>query len=240
MTEATFPASLPNLRGVVIETDVSKIGSGSYSKDYVNWARTLDLAREHIPEWTPYLDWNHNNTEHPHLFKSPIGAYLMVGWMHVPTAFRLPAVPQAIMDHKNNAIPYDKIDSRDISDTERRGACMAACHHFGLAVELWGRLPFENGFSRDMEAQSGKPGTMASPSGKAAVEAVKASEKDFQDKALAVGLSTFAIEGITAKLNGDWEKGINTLKTKTEDQINALNKQFEPKKTRSKASAESY
>ena len=41
------------------------------------------------------------------------------------------------MDNRNNAIPFDKITARDITDTHRRGLAMAAALQFGLASELW-------------------------------------------------------------------------------------------------------
>ena len=56
------------------------------------------------------------------------------------------AVPQAIMDSRNAAIPIDKITARDITDTHRRGVCMAAAFTFGLAYELWAKLPLESGY----------------------------------------------------------------------------------------------
>ena len=50
------------------------------------------------------------------------------------------------MDNRNAAIPVDKITARDITDTHRRGVCMAAAFTFGLAYELWAKLPLESGY----------------------------------------------------------------------------------------------
>ena len=51
------------------------------------------------------------------------------------------------MDHRNNAIPYEKISARDITDTQRRGMCMAAAMTFGLGYELWAKMPLESGYA---------------------------------------------------------------------------------------------
>ena len=56
---------------------------------------------------------------------------LLIRFAHVDGAVT-PALPQAVMDHRNNAIPYDKITARDITDTQRRGMCMAAAMHLTL------------------------------------------------------------------------------------------------------------
>ena len=66
------------------------------------------------------------------------------GWQ--PELVNAP-VPQAIMDVRNAAIPIDKITARDITDTHRRGVCMAAAFTFGLAYELWAKLPLESGYA---------------------------------------------------------------------------------------------
>ncbi len=67
-----------------------------------------------------------------------------------------PPVPQAIMDNRNAAIPLEKITARDITDTHRRGVCMAAAFTFGLAYELWAKLPLESGYA-DAEPHQKEP-----------------------------------------------------------------------------------
>jgi hypothetical protein len=74
-----------------------------------------------------------------------VGGYLMICFRHIDGAVT-PALPQAVMDHRNNAIPFDKISARDITDTQRRGMCMAAAMTFGLAYELWAKMPLESGY----------------------------------------------------------------------------------------------
>jgi len=252
----TRPVELPNLRGVATKDLVEKIGSGSYSAAYINWSRTLDLLRQNAPEWTSYVSLNENNPSCPMLWPAPSGAVMMIGFEHIPTGYRLPPVPQAVMDNRNKSIPYDKISARDISDTERRGACMAANHHFGLAMELWAKLPMESGYHQDDEDASPKSRTgvsstkKASPtppsSGtapKAAVGAVKASdepnESDFREHGLDKGLSTHAIEALCQKIGPNWALGMKTLDAKKPSDITKLNKEYEPKKSVA-AQAEDY
>lgn len=58
------------------------------------------------------------------------------------------------MDTRNAAIPVEKITARDITDTHRRGVCMAAAFTFGLAYELWAKLPLEAGFQEDDQTRA--------------------------------------------------------------------------------------
>ena len=79
--------------------------------------------------------------------KAPgMGGYLLIGFEHV-NGTSTPPLPQAVMDHRNNAIPYEKISARDITDTQRRGMCMAAAMTFGLGYELWAKMPLESGYA---------------------------------------------------------------------------------------------
>jgi hypothetical protein len=55
-----------------------------------------------------------------------------------------PPFPQAIMDNRNNAIPFEKVTARDLTDAHRRCICTAAAAQFGLAWQLWAREPVEN------------------------------------------------------------------------------------------------
>lgn len=135
--------ALPNLAGKAPADLVQTIGTGSYSASYINWSRTVQLLREHAPGWMPELVKNNDGGV---LHRDPVGACLLIRFRHLDGTVT-PDVPQAVMDPKNNAIPYDRITSRDVSDTHRRGVCMAAAFTFGLAYELWAKLPLESGYA---------------------------------------------------------------------------------------------
>ncbi len=136
--------NLPNLAGVATSEMVEHIGTGKYAAAYVNWSRTMALLREHAPGWQPELV---NSPDGYILHQAPVGGYLMIRFRNGETT--TPPVPQAIMDNRNAAIPLDKITARDITDTHRRGVCMAAAFTFGLAYELWAKLPLESGYHDD-------------------------------------------------------------------------------------------
>lgn len=139
---------MPNLAGVATADLVEKIGGGNFSASYINWSRTLHLLREHAPGWLPEVV---PAADGGLLHSAPVGCYLLLRFRNGDIA--TPPVPQAVMDTRNAAIPRDKITARDITDTHRRGICMAAAMTFGLAYELWAKLPLESGY----EAPEPKP-----------------------------------------------------------------------------------
>jgi len=133
--------TFPNLAGVVTQDLVEHIGTGKFAAAYVNWSRTMALLREHAPGWHPELV---NAPDGYILHQAPVGAYLLIRFRNGDEV--TPPVPQAIMDNRNAAIPLERITARDITDTHRRGVCMAAAFTFGLAYELWAKLPLESGY----------------------------------------------------------------------------------------------
>lgn len=139
----------PNLAGLATAELVEQIGTGKYAASYINWSRTMALLREHAPGWQPELV---NSPDGYILHQAPVGGYLMIRFRNGETT--TPPVPQAIMDNRNAAIPLDKITARDITDTHRRGVCMAAAFTFGLAYELWAKLPLESGYADAPQAHA--------------------------------------------------------------------------------------
>ena len=212
-------AEFPNLAGVATKELVEKIGTGKFSAAYINWSRTLNLLRTYAPGWTANCITAEDGSL---LHRAPVGAYLMIQFVHVDGT-ETPAVPQAVMDHRNNAIPFDKITARDITDTQRRGTCMAAAYIFGLAFELWAKLPMESGYAQQEPAEAPKAQSTATSQQATSAAAVKASEPSemtFREAALKKGVDTRAIDAIVKKLNGSWEAGLKTLSKKTADEIN--------------------
>ena len=135
---------IPNLAGVATKDLVEQIGGGKFSASYINWARTINLLHQHAPGWlVNYV----TNSDGGLVHKAPgAGGYLLIGFEHVDGT-STPPLPQAVMDHRNNPIPYEKISARDITDTQRRGMCMAAAMTFGLGYELWAKMPLESGYA---------------------------------------------------------------------------------------------
>ena len=212
--------AIPNLAGVASKDLVEKIGSGKFSAAYINWSRTMNLLRQHAPNWlVDYVPSKEGSLLH----QAPVGAYLLIRFQNMETGFSTPALPQAVMDHRNNAIPYEKITARDITDTQRRGMCMAAAMHFGLAYELWAKMPMENAYAAP-EAAKSTPAPVATQAAPAAAPA-EVTEATFRETALSKGIHTVAIDALVGivgdKLGGDFAKGVATLESKTADELNA-------------------
>ena len=53
------------------------------------------------------------------------------------------------MNDPNGSIPFRDITSRDVTDTQRRGFCLAAAMVFGLGAELWAGNLSENPYRPD-------------------------------------------------------------------------------------------
>lgn len=149
--------ALPNLAGIATDDLVEKIGGGNFSASYINWSRTMHLLRTHAPGWLPVLV---HNVEGGILHRAPVGCYLLIQFRNLDGS-ETPAMPQAIMDSRNSAIPLEKVTARDITDTHRRGICMAAAMTFGLAYELWAKLPLESGYADAVEGEGKKRGPQA-------------------------------------------------------------------------------
>lgn len=222
--------SFPNLAGVATKDLVEAIGTGKFKASYINWSRTMNLLRENAPGWlVDYVPAEDGSLLH----RAPVGAYLLIRFVNVNEGTLTPALPQAVMDHRNNAIPYDKITARDITDTQRRGMCMAAAMHFGLAYELWAKLPLESGYA----GQSGVEEVAAAPKAQAAPVATqaapvaasggtsKATEATFREFLLEKGVHTVAIDAcvgiVNDKLGGDWAKGTKQVGSKSAEELNS-------------------
>ena len=207
---------LPNLAGVASKDLVEKIGTGSFAAAYINWSRTMNLLRTHAPGWM--VDYE-PTAEGKLLHEAPVGGYLMIRFKHVDGTVT-PALPQAVMDNRNKAIPLEKITARDITDTQRRGMCMAAAMTFGLAYELWAKMPMESGYSAPESTPKAAP---TAP--KAVAEVARASEATFREAALEKGVHTVAIdklvEIVNTKLGGDFAKGIEGVLAKSADDLNS-------------------
>ena len=222
--------SFPNLAGVATKDLVENIGTGRFQASYINWSRTMNLLHAHAPGWlVDYVPAEDGGLLH----RAPVGGYLLIRFLNVETGVQTPALPQAVMCHRNNAIPYDKITARDITDTQRRGMCMAAAMHFGLAYELWAKLPLESGFAQPDGSEEVAPAPKArvAPAATQAAPAVvsggtsEATEATFRETALEKGVHTVAIDALVAivgdKLGGDFGKGLGVLASKSAEELNA-------------------
>lgn len=189
---------LPNLAGVATQNLVEQIG-GSYSASYINWSRTMHLLRENAEGWLPKLV---PNADCDILHRSPVGAYLLISFVNME-GHETPAVPQAIMDKKNNAIPCDRITARDVTDTHVRGICKAAALTFGLAYELWAKMPLESGYHDDSQE-------VISAEDFAALTALLDETNSDKEKFCKV----FGIDSVNKLIKADYTKAVAMLEKK--------------------------
>lgn len=223
-----MPAELPSLGGVATKDLVEQIGSGSFKASYINWSRTMELLRKHAPGWMVEMIFS---SEGSPVHQAPVGGFLMLRFRHLDGTVT-PEVPQAIMDHRNNSIPFDKITSRDVTDTHRRGACLLAAMQMGLAYELWAKMPLESGYQVADEATIEKAKQEAPSSPRKASKAVSSAPEgetakvEFIALATSMGLCDAAIEELTGKVKGNFASGIKTLQSKDAAFVEQMNQKF--------------
>ncbi len=218
-----MPAEIPNLAGLATNELVETIGAGSFKASYINWSRTLNLLRQHAPGWNVEAVPNQDGSL---IHRDPIGGHLMIRYRHIDGTVT-PEVPQAIMDHRNHAVPYEKITARDVTDTHRRGACLVAAMQFGLAFELWAKMPLESGYGASEEDDSPRITEAPRAVSQAAPRAV--TKEDFLEAALEKGLWTQAVEVLLQKVGSNFEGGIKTLATKDATWVQEQNAPFAEK-----------
>lgn len=88
--------TLPDLAGVIKTTDIYK----KMKFDYVAWAKTAQILREHAPGWQFCLEkTNSENELSSYIFKAPNGSgYIMGYFEHIDTKVKSSLFPFAITD----------------------------------------------------------------------------------------------------------------------------------------------
>jgi len=133
--------TLPNLAGVIKTTDIYK----KMKFDYVAWAKTAQILREHAPGWQFCLDeFTSENELSSYIFKAPDGTGFLMGYFeNIDTGVKTNLFPFAITDNANRPILLDKISSVNFQNSHRRCLCACACFTFGLAYELWAQIEID-------------------------------------------------------------------------------------------------
>lgn len=221
-----MPEQIPNLAGVATSNLVETIGSGSFKASYINWARTFNLLHEHAPGWYLEMVLTPDGSQ---VWRSPgVGGSLMLRFCHIDGTCLAPA-PQAIMDHRNNAIPFDKISARDVTDTHRRGGCMAAAMTFGLGHELWAKMPLESGYAAQEGPSVGTDERVVAPPSTGAFQPhAQPTQNDFLEACLNKGLTTMAADNLLEIVAGNFAGGLKTLASKSAEWVAEQNAKAEP------------
>ena len=128
--------NIPNLSGFADPQNVSQKGTGRFTADYINWARTLHDIRQNAPGWMPEMQTDIDGEQ---IHKAPDGScYLVIRFTHIDGTITA-GIPHAIMDHKMMPLAGDKVGARDVADSFVRGACKAAAALFGYAWQMWSK-----------------------------------------------------------------------------------------------------
>jgi hypothetical protein len=227
LTPAETSQGIPNLKGLVTKEMVKTIGTGKYAASYVPWSKIAELLNDNAPGWQPEIIPSQDGNR---VHRAPVGGYLLIRFRNIFSGVVTPEWIQAVQDNRHQAIPYDKIDARDVSDTSRRGFCLAAAAVFNLGIELWTRDPIESGYSRAVEAESGDPKAPATAAAPArSTVGPQGTKEQFLEAALAKGLTTHSAEALAAKLNGNFAGGIDILAQKDEAWVTQTNEANAPK-----------
>jgi hypothetical protein len=214
MTESSGPLAPPNLGSVISAADIDTKGTGTYSADYINWARAAQLLREHAPGWQFHL---RPTAEGRHVWEAPNGTGYVVGYFEGPGAALTPDFPQAVMDNHNAAVPLAKIDARDLTDTHRRCLCTAAAASFGLAWQLWAKEPVENPHRDEPRAASepaaNAPAARQAPPTRQATTRPQQAARPQQETAGGAQPTTAATASLRCQQAGLTEAGIRAMAT---------------------------
>jgi len=151
--------TLPNLAGVIKTTDIYK----KMKFDYVAWAKTAQILREHAPGWQFCLDKSTSEEGIlSYIFQAPDETGFLMGYFeHIDTNVKTTLFPFAITDNANR--PLQKISSVNFQNSHRRCLCACACFTFGLAYELWAQIEIDEAKQAPPEPKKGIARTPTKP-----------------------------------------------------------------------------
>ena len=151
--------TLPNLAGVIKTTDIYK----KMKFDYVAWAKTAQILREHAPGWQFCLDKSTSEEGiSSYIFQAPDGSGFLMGYFeNIDTNVKTTLFPFAITDNANR--PLSKISSVNFQNSHRRCLCACACFTFGLAYELWAQIEIDEAKQVTPEPKKGITRTPTKP-----------------------------------------------------------------------------
>ena len=188
--------TLPNLAGVIKTTDIYK----KMKFDYVAWAKTAQILREHAPGWQFCLDKSTSEEGiSSYIFQTPDGSGFLMGYFeHIDTGVKTTLFPFAITDNANR--PLSKISSVNFQNSHRRCLCACACFTFGLAYELWAQIEIDEAKQVTPEPKKGISRTPTKPKQEPEpVESIK-------DKDYGKPIAQPALEAVVSKIMGLSEK----------------------------------
>jgi len=206
--------TLPNLAGVIKTSDIYK----KMKFDYVAWAKTAQILREHAPGWQFCLDQSSIENElSSYVFKAPDGSGFLMGYFqHIDTGLKTTLFPFAITDNANRPITLDRVSCVNFQNSHRRCLCACACFAFGLAYELWAQIEIDEAKQVAPEPKKGIARTPTKP--KQQLEAVES----IKDKNYGTPISPNALSAVVSKMKNLTEQ----FPDKKDTVINKFKKQF--------------
>jgi len=209
--------TLPNLAGVIKTTDIYK----KMKFDYVAWAKTAQILREHAPGWQFCLDQSSIENElSSYVFKAPDGSGFLMGYFqHIDTGLKTTLFPFAITDNANRPITLDRVSCVHFQNSHRRCLCACACFAFGLAYELWAQIEIDEAKKVVPETKKGIARTPTKP--KQQLEAVES----IKDKNYGTPITKDALSAVVSKMKNLSEQ----FPDKKDTVINKFKKQFDIK-----------
>ena len=184
--------------------------------DYVAWAKTAQILREHAPGWQFCLDKSTSEEGiSSYIFQAPDGSGFLMGYFeHIDTNVKTTLFPFAITDNANR--PLSKISSVNFQNSHRRCLCACACFTFGLAYELWAQIEIDEAKQVAPEPKKGITRTPTKP--KQEPEPVES----IQDKDYGKPIAQPALEAVVSKIMGLSEK----YPKKKDEVLNKYKSQF--------------
>ena len=153
--------TIPNLAGVIKTSDLYK----KMKFDYVPWAKTAQLLREHAPGWQFFLKPSNPNGDifsYVHIAPDNTG-FLMGYFEHIETGKQTSPNVFAITDNANRPVQLERISCNNIQNSHRRCLCACACKDFGLAYELWAQIEIDEAKQAPPEPKKGIARTPTKP-----------------------------------------------------------------------------
>jgi len=156
--------TLPNLAGVIKTSDLYK----KMKFDYVPWAKTAQLLREHAPGWQFFLKpSNPNGDIFSYVHTAPDNTGFLMGYFeHIETGKQTSPNVFAITDNANKPIQLERISCNSIQNSHRRCLCACACKDFGLAYELWAQIEVDEAKQAPPPEKTGVASTPTKPNQK--------------------------------------------------------------------------
>ena len=210
-------STLPNLAGVIKTSDIYK----KMKFDYVAWAKTAQILREHAPGWQFCLNQSSIENElSSYVFKAPDGSGFLMGYFqHIDTGLKTTLFPFAITDNANRPITLDRVSCVHFQNSHRRCLCACACFAFGLAYELWAQIEIDEAKKVVPEPKKGIARTPTKP--KQQLEAVES----IKDKNYGTPITKDALSAVVSKMKNLSEQ----FPDKKDAVINKFKKQFDIK-----------